>query len=256
MQSEEYQIMADLESRHWWYRSLHKRLLLHLDHEVALQGRSLKVFDAGCGTGGLLAALNQRPDILVAEGCDLHPLALLHATSKGLTVRQCSVNDLKQIPGGWDVLFSIDVLYHREVSPNTALAEMAALIAPGGLLLLNVAAMPGLSRDHDQNVMGSRRFLPGELQRLVQAAGLQVLEINYWNSWLTPLLWLRIHWDRLLHIRRNASLQLPHKWLNRSLEILLDLERRLAPRFALPWGSSLLLSARKPAWEKLPCHES
>jgi hypothetical protein len=152
---------------------------------------------------------------------------------------------------GWDVLFSIDVLYHQEVSPHTALVEMTSLLAPGGLLLLNVAAMPCLSRDHDRSVMGSRRFLPGELQRLMQSAGLQIIEISYWNSWLTPLLWLQIQWHKLVRVHRKSGLQLPPAWLNYSLEILLDLERRLAPRLALPWGSSLLLSARKPALRKV-----
>ena len=251
MQAEEYKIMAELEAVHWWYRSLRKRLLSHLDQEVALQHRPLKVFDAGCGTGGLLAMLQQRPDILLAEGCDIHPLALRHSRSKGLVVRPSSVNDLQAMARGWDVLFSIDVLYHQEVSPHTALVEMTSLLAPGGLLLLNVAAMPCLSRDHDRSVMGSRRFLPGELQRLMQSAGLQIIEISYWNSWLTPLLWLQIQWHKLVRVHRKSGLQLTPAWLNYSLEILLDLERRLAPRLALPWGSSLLLSARKPALRKV-----
>jgi len=250
MQAEEYEVMAKLEAVHWWYRSLRKRLLSHLDQEVTLQRRPLKVFDAGCGTGGLLASLQHRPDILLAEGCDIHPLALRHARSKGLVVRPCSVNDLQGMTSGWDVLFSIDVLYHQEVSPSNALAAMASLIAPGGLFLLNVAAMPCLSRDHDRNVMGARRFLPGELRRLVQASGLQVTEVSYWNSWLTPLLWIQIRWQKLVRDRPKPGLQLPPAWLNSSLEMLLDLERRLPPRLALPWGSSLFLTARKPRLDK------
>lgn len=250
MQAEEYDIMAELETVHWWYRSLHKRLISHLDQEATLQGRPLKVFDAGCGTGGLLASLQQRPDILIAEGCDINPRALCHARSRGLVVRPGSVNDLQGMTRGWDVLFSIDVLYHQEVSPSTALAAMTSLIAPGGLFLLNVAAMPCLKRDHDRNVMGARRFLPGELRRLVQASGLQVIELSYWNSWLTPLLWLQIRWQKLVRDRTKSGLQLPPTWLNRSLEILLDLEKVQSHRLALPWGSSLFLSARKPRFEQ------
>jgi SAM-dependent methyltransferase len=246
MLAKEYEVMAELESLHWWYRSLRRRLLLMLAQEASLQRRSLNVFDAGCGTGGLLAVLRQRPDVRRAEGCDLHPQALSHARSKGLTVMQRSVNNLHGITGGWDIVFCIDVLYHQDVCPSEAISGMAALLAPGGLLLLNVAAMPCLRREHDRNVMGARRFLPGELQHLVQASGLHVIDISYWNSWLTPLLWLRIRWDQISRTQRHSGLQLPAPWLNRSLELLLDLERRVAPRFALPWGSSLLLSARKP----------
>jgi len=251
MHPREYEVMAALEQGHWWYRALRRRLLERLEREARRRGRPLQVFDAGCGTGGLLQVLSRHPGIARAEGCDLHPLALEQARCRGLTVRRCSVNDLDGVAGGWDVVFSVDVLYHREVIPERAMAGMAALLAPGGLLLLNVAAMPGLARRHDQRVMGGRRFLPDGLSRLATAAGLGLEELTYWNSWLTPPLWLWLRLQRLAASRVESAadrseLTLPPLWLNRSLEGLLELERRLAQRLPLPWGSSLLLAARKP----------
>jgi SAM-dependent methyltransferase len=268
MQPREYEVMATVEQRHWWYRALRRRLLEGLEREARRRGRPLQVFDAGCGTGGLLQELRRRPDIARAEGCDLHPLALEHARSRGLTVSRCSVNDLEAVSGGWDVVFSVDVLYHRQVIPERAMAGMARLLAPGGLLLLNVAAMPGLARRHDQRVMGARRFLPDGLRRLATGAGLRPEELTYWNSWLTPPLWL---WLRLQRLGASgvematdpptadpdvagdapSELALPPLWLNRSLERLLELERRLARRLPLPWGSSLLLAARKPTAQEV-----
>jgi len=41
--------------------------------------------------------------------------------------------------------------------------------------------------------------------------------------------------------------QLPPPWLNRSLVMLLRLEERCTGILPLPWGSSLMLSARRPA---------
>lgn len=259
MQPQEYHTLAALEQRHWWYRALHRRLLNRLQREARRQGRPLRVFDAGCGTGGLLRRLRQRPEVSRAEGCDIHPLALAYARSDGLTVRRCSVNELAGLPGGWDLICSVDVLYHRDVSPRRAMAGMAGLLEPGGALLLNVAAMPCLARGHDIRVMGARRFLPAGLRQLVEASGLEVEEIRYWNSWLTPLLWLRIQLEALGERARLAAppaaapaqdadseLQLPPAWLNRGLAALLELERQLSPWLPLPWGSSLMLMARKP----------
>jgi len=252
MQPREYEVMAALEQGHWWYRALRRRLLERLEREAHRRGRPLQVFDAGCGTGGLLQELGRRPEIARAEGCDLHPLALDHARARGLAVRRCSVNELDEVPAGWDVVLSVDVLYHRQVIPERAMAGMAGLLAPGGLLLLNVAAMPCLARRHDQRVMGARRFLPDGLRLLATAAGLRTEELTYWNSWLTPPLWL---WLRLQRLAASgvegdgdapSELTLPPVWLNGSLEKLLELERRLARLLPLPWGSSLLLAARKP----------
>ncbi len=252
MQPQEYHTLALLEERHWWYQALHRRLLARLAREARQRGRALRVFDAGCGTGGLLRLLASRTDVAEAEGCDLHPLALAYAGSRGAKVRQCSVNELQGLPAGWDLVCSVDVLYHQQVVPSLALAGMASLLAPGGVLLLTVAAMPCLARRHDVQVMGARRFLPAGLRQQVNASGLAVEELRYWNVWLTPLLWLRIRLETLL--RPTAAVQdpaasdltLPPPWLNRGLGALLELERRLTPVLPQPWGSSLLLVARKP----------
>lgn len=259
MQPQEYHTLAALEERHWWYRALRRRLLSRLQREARRQGRPLRVFDAGCGTGGLLRLLRRRPEVSRAEGCDIHPLALAYARSRELTVRHRSVNELAGLPGGWDLVCSVDVLYHQEVSPRRALEGMAGLLVPGGALLLNVAAMPGLARGHDIRVMGARRFRAAGLRQLVEASGLEVEEIRYWNSWLTPLLWLRIRLEALGAERPGAApaeagpaqdgdseLQLPPAWLNHTLAALLELERQLSPALPLPWGSSLMLMARKP----------
>jgi len=259
MEEAEYHAMAALEARHWWYRSLHQRVLERLAREAGRQRRGLEVFDAGCGTGGLLRALQRQPWVAAASGCDIHPLALAYAASHQLAVHHCAVEALADEPRRFDVVLSMDVLYHRQVQPPAAMAAMATLLRPGGLLLLNAAAMPCLERQHDRRVMGGRRFLPLDLRRLAERAGLVVEQLGYWNSWLTPLLWLQArlegwrgghegggHRDGHRGAPRRSDLQLPPPWLNRALQGLLALEHRSMNRLALPWGSSLLLSARKP----------
>lgn len=257
MDDAEYHAMAALEQRHWWYRSLRQRVLARLEQEARRLRRGLEVFDAGCGTGGLLLALRDRSWIRAACGCDIHPLALAYAASRQLDVRHSAVEDAADQPQRFDVVLSMDVLYHRQVNPKAAMAAMAALLQPGGLLLLNAAAMPCLARRHDQRVMGSRRFRPLELRTLAEQAGLRVEQLGYWNSWLTPLLWIQARLEALPGApapsepsRQAASshsdLQLPPPWLNRTLELLIALEGRCSPLLPLPWGSSLLLCARKP----------
>ena len=83
MQESEYHAMAALEERHWWYRSLRSRVMARLEAEARRLGRPLEVFDAGCGTGGLLLALRGQPWIAAASGCDGHPVALAYARSRG-----------------------------------------------------------------------------------------------------------------------------------------------------------------------------
>jgi SAM-dependent methyltransferase len=262
MQDSEYHAMAAIEERHWWYRSLRSRVLKRLKAEARRLGRPLEVFDAGCGTGGLLLALRGQPWIAAASGCDGHPVALAYARSRGLTVIEASVNDLGIGPDWFDVVLSMDVIYHREVRPAAAMAAMTSRLRPGGLLLLNTAAMPCLWRHHDRRVMAGRRLLPDPLARLAADAGLKVEHLGYWNSWLTPLLWLQCRLESLRppeeatatasgtalasESAQGSDVQLPPPWLNRALAVLLRLEERCAGILPLPWGSSLMLSARKP----------
>ena len=249
MQDQEYHVLAALEQRHWWYRSLRRRVMQRLKREATRQGHALNVFDAGCGTGGMLAELQAQTSIASTSGCDLHPLALSYARERGLRVAERSVNELPLGDTLYDAVISLDVLYHRQVDPARALAGMAAMLRPGGLLLINVAAMPCLERRHDRRVMGGRRFLADELSNEVRAVGLQTESVSYWNSWLTPLLWLQTRLEALLpegDDHGDSDLNLPPIGLNNLLIGLLQMEERVSRNLPLPWGSSLMLLARRP----------
>jgi len=254
MQEAEYHVLAEQEGRHWWYRSLRSRVRRGLRQEAQRQGHSLSVFDAGCGTGGLLLALAQEPAVARRSGCEPNPVALRYCRERHLPVSAASLNDLAGWSERFDVVLSMDVLYHRDVDPARAMATMAALLHPGGLLLLNVAAMPCLARRHDRRVQGARRFLSGELGQLASASGLEVENLAYWNSWLMPLLWLQARLEQGDHraaagaadLSAASAVQPPPAGLNRLLVGLLGLEERVSRLVPLPWGSSLLLQARRP----------
>ena len=251
MQDAEYHVLAEQEGRHWWYRSLRQRVLVRLRREARDRGRPLTVFDAGCGTGGLLQALALETAVADCRGCDASPVALRYCRVRGLPVSAVSVHDLANWPERFDVVLSMDVLYHQDVDPPRAMAAMARLLHPGGLLLLNVAAMPCLARRHDRRVLGARRFRAVELRQLAASSGLAVDSLGYWNSWLMPLVWLQARLERKepepAAEPADSAVQPPPAMINRLLIVLLNLEEQVSRLLPLPWGSSLLLQARRPA---------
>jgi hypothetical protein len=145
------------------------------------------------------------------------------------------------------VVLCLDVLVHRNVNPGAATAVLASLLKPGGLLVINVASMSSLRRDHDSAVHGARRFLMPELRNLIQSNSLDVEKLHYWNSWLTPLLWLKLRLaGGTTHPSHEYSeLELPLNGLNSCLSGLLWLEHQVNRWAPLPFGSSLFLQARK-----------
>lgn len=108
--------------------------------------------------------------------------------------------------------------------------------------------MPCLERRHDRRVMGGRRYLADGLGRQVRAVGLQPESVSYWNSWLTPCCGCRPGWKRCCRRRRQPEFRsdLAPIWINNLLIGLLQLEERVSSSLPLPWGSSLMLLARRP----------
>lgn len=189
MEPREYELMAGLEDRMWWYRAAHANLMLALGKPPATANPLL---DAGCGTGGFLRRLGQARPGLAAVGLDISGQALALARSR-VAARLCagSVNALPFADDSFAAVASIDVLCHRAVEPLKALSEAFRCLAPGGRLVLNLPAYAWLASAHDLRVHNDRRFTRGEAVALVEAAGFTVARASYWNMLLLPLMVLR-----------------------------------------------------------------
>ena len=88
------------------------------------------------------------------------------------------------------------------------------------------------------------------MRQLVEAAGLGIEELGYWNSWLSPLLLVQIWTERLGQAQPEpvgaiaSDLHPPPGWINALLLRLLRWDARISSHLPLPFGSSLLLQAR------------
>lgn len=242
MERREYELMAEVEDRLWWYRGLRSLAAeLFARHGAA---RHEPVLDAGCGTGGLLARL-------VAAGVRPAPLGLEYdATAAGIAraksgrpVAVGSVNELPFADRALSGMFSLDVLCHRLVEPERALAEARRCLETGGILLLNLPAYRWLTSAHDARVHNARRFGRREAVGLLEAAGFRIRRATHWNSVLFPLMVLR----RLLSRADGESDVRPFPApLDTLFGAIVALERRLIGwGLDLPFGGSIMLVAEK-----------
>lgn len=241
MRLEEYARMYEAEERQWWYAGMRAIALALLD--VCWTPRAdARVLDAGCGTGNNLVHLAARGRPF---GVDLSEEALRFCLTRRVTVARASVLSLPFRDASFDLATSFDVLYHRWVEDDrAALAELARVLKPGGLLLVRVPALKMLWGAHDEAVLSRHRYTRGELHALLRAGGLDLLRSSYCNTLLFPLLLARRTLDRLLdrHGSDVGFLPAPFEWLFRTL---LRVEARLIPRLALPVGASVIAIARK-----------
>ena len=240
MNVEEYRRMFEAEEKQWWYAGMRAISFSLLEGSLVEGARTL---DAGCGTGGNLDHLGARG---VAVGVDLSDEALRFCRQRGTTVARADLLALPFACGSFDCVTSFDVLYHRWVEDDrAAVREMARVLKPGGVVFVRVPALKMLWGAHDEAVHSRHRYTRGEVRRLLQDEGLEVVRLSYGMSLLFPLIALRRFLDRLTgrHGSDVGFLPAPLEWAFRSLLLL---EARLVRRVSLPLGASVFALARKP----------
>lgn len=257
MLTHEYHTMREVEDRHWWYRALHGLVLGDLQASMGGKGHGgVEILDAGCGTGGLMAKIRRAKPEWRLTGVDLFEEAVTHTRSRGFeNVLRVSVEQVPVKDESFDAVTSLDVLYHEGVDNDRAMAELVRVLKPGGAIILNLPAFASLSGRHDVAVSGVRRYRAGEVRAMLEAHGLKVRQLHYWNAWLFFPVW---GWRRWSGKRQEAAQenelgeeaksdlgQLPGV-VNTLLSGVTRLDMGLCRFFRWPFGISVYAMAVKP----------
>jgi SAM-dependent methyltransferase len=231
----------DLEDTHWWFRSKRILILSLLRRYGVLGGPGL---DVGCGAGGTLAVLARQGTWV---GVDADPAALELSRRRGLA--RLAGSGAEALPfrqGTFAACLCLDLLYHRNVvSESGVLRECHRVLRPGGLLLVTDSAFKWLRSAHDEAVHGARRYTRRELVERVRAAGFTPVLASYAYCLVFPVV------AAVRLARRRAAVgsdvfPLPRP-LNTALLGVQAVERALLRLGPLPFGSSVVLVARKAA---------
>jgi SAM-dependent methyltransferase len=239
----EYRRMFEAEERQWWYAG-QREVARALLEPFSRRSGGWRLLDAGCGTGYNLLALASLGEPL---GVDLSSDAIRFCRERGVRVARAGLLALPFAAASFDAVTSFDVIYHAWVEDDgAAVAEMARVLRPGGLLLVRVPALEALRGAHDAEVLTRRRYTRPELERLLRGAGLELVRSTYANSLLLPLLYARRTLDRLL-AREGSDVGFLPAPLERLFRAAFGVEAALVRRgLALPLGASVLALARKP----------
>jgi SAM-dependent methyltransferase len=241
---EEYARMHEAEETQWWYAGMRAISLSLLGAEWRDgDADARRILDAGCGTGNNLAHFRRFGRTV---GIDLSPDALRFCQGRGVAAARGDLRSLPFADGSFDAVTSFDVIYHRWVADDrAAVREMARVLRPGGLFLLRVPALKMLWGAHDEAVLSRHRYTRGEVRRLLEGEGLEMVRLTYANTLLFPVIAVRRTLDRLLGRQGSdvGFLPGPLEWTFRTL---LAVESRLVRRMSLPVGASVFALARKP----------
>jgi SAM-dependent methyltransferase len=237
--------MYEAEEAQWWYAG--QRAIASALLEPAIGGggpRPRRLLDAGCGTGFNLLALS---GLGRAVGVDLAPEAIAFCRERGVRAVRASLLALPFPDASFDAVTSFDAIYHAWVTDDrAAVAEMARVVRPGGVVLVRVPALRVLWGAHDAEVQSRHRYTRAELRALLESCALRVERATYCNSILFPLLLGRRTLDRLLG-REGSDVGFLPAPLEGVFRRALLAEAALVRRgFSLPVGASVTALARRP----------
>jgi len=239
------QATARAEDDHFWFKGLRRSAKIMLD--AALAGRPpARIVDCGAGTGRNLDWLRAYGD---AVGVELSRSGLTVARAHGRRMVQGTVASLPIATASVDLATSFDVLYCLpDDVERAALAEMARIVRPGGLILVNAAALDVLRGAHSTLTLEVRRYTPARLRDRLEAAGFRVERMSYTNCITFPItLAVRTfdRWSGRVARASDADLRVPATPINAAFNLALAAEARLMRAANLPIGSSLMCVASR-----------
>lgn len=200
-----------------------------------------RVVEAGCGIGNFTGQLLDREVIAVDVDAEcVRVLKDRYPDRPNLRAFTCDLSDAAFTELARfrpDSCVCLNVLEHIE-NDTAALAGMGSILVPGGIVVILVPAFQSLYGPIDRNLGHLRRYTRASLQKLAQAAGLEVKTLRYVNvpglfGW-----WVN---SRILKKEAQSNLQ-----IGIFDKCILPWTSRLEAILKPPFGQSIFAVLRKP----------
>jgi SAM-dependent methyltransferase len=234
--------MAATEDGHWWFVA-RRRILRDVLRKLVPLPNGKRLLEAGCGTGGNLAMLEDFGRVSAFEP---------DAGARELARRKGAVHvsegrlptDVPFEEESFDLVVALDVLEHID-DDLAGLRALRDRLRPGGWMVITVPAFSFLWSHHDVVHHHKRRYRKKELIRLASETGLSLVTATYFNTLLFPVIAAVRFVKNLLGRESADDAVVPPRPVNGILTAVFASERHLVGRITLPVGVSILMVARR-----------
>ena len=234
-----YQQMAELDDRHWLYRS-RREIIADLIRREVRPPAEARILELGCGTGHNLAMLSGFGHV---DGLELDEEARTISEQRlGRKVMSSPLPELGEVADRhYDLIGEFDVIEHID-DDHAALASIATKLKTGGKFVMTVPAHQWMWSAHDIVNHHKRRYSKSNLKALVEASPMRLERVGYFNTFLFPLAVAERAASKLRG-KNDGDVKLPPAPINAVFEKVFEAERYLVGRLPLPPGLSLFAVA-------------
>ena len=201
-----FSTLREVEDRHFWFVGRRQVVLSALRRAVP-DLASRRLFDVGCGSGGLLAFL-ERSGVAVAgrlRRVPREPAARAARDRRAAGPRRR--RPAAAARPGIRPASACSTCSSTSTTTSAPCARCASALAPGGALVLTVPAHPRLFDEMDEIAFHRRRYERAGLRRVLEESGFEVRLLSHFMSPLVPLLVLMRAAGRRLHGGRSRALE-------------------------------------------------
>ena len=229
----------ELYQQHWWWRAREKLILKTLRAHQPPGGwkRSL---DVRCGDGLLF---DHRKPFGEVEGVESSAASVCEHGPHRSQIHVCPFDENFQPGKQFGLILMLDVLEHL-ADPAAALRRALALLTPGGILLITVPAFNAAWTNHDLINDHVTRYTRRTFRTVARQAGLDIQAERYFFQWLFPIKLATRVLERILGLKPQPA-GVPLGWINTPLYLLSRLEQNTWGALPWPFGSSLMVWAKK-----------
>lgn len=235
-----YEDLYQQEETHWWHITKRNAVLSLIAKYQKNKG--LNILDIGCGAGKNVETFAK---LGKAWGIDSSQEAIKFCKKRDLKNIYLAKSDSLPFKNNlFNVVTLLDVLEHVEEKPT--LSEIKRVLAPNGILIINVPAFSWLWSKWDKVLHHKRRYTKKSLEKILLQNGFMAKKMSYTYSFLVlPAYLIRQIKSKLSQKHYSSDFDLTSKFENSLLIYVSTLERMFWTKFYLPFGTSLIAVAQK-----------